>query len=244
MWRLAATLTLAAATIGCSSDGDIISFNPQALVDNFETSVDTHQLMSEYGFAASRGEIDFTNLDYDYVPPLADGTPGTLTIRNGDFPFGTGDLVITFTAEGDTGFVDPYANGVDLSDDTVVTVVADVAFNGQTPEGQNLGALADFTVETVRNDVTSATTTVNGAFGVSVDDYVTNFTANDVEMDFDLVNDRVTNVTGIVDGTMDVPDLAFDADFLVTGLGDQLQIGIDAITTQINYVVGIDELGL
>ncbi len=244
MWRFVATLVLAAAAIGCSSDGDIITFNPQALVDNFETSVDTHQLMSEYGFAAARGEIDFANLDYDYVPPLADGTPGTLTIRNGDFPFGTGDLVITFTAEGDTGFVDPYANGVDLSDDTVVTVVADVAFNGQTPQGQTLGALADFTVQTVLNDVTSATTTVNGNFGVSVDDYVTDFVANDVEMEFDLVNDRVTNVTGVVDGSMDVPDLAFDAEFLVTGLGQELQIGIDAITTQINYLVGIDELGL
>jgi hypothetical protein len=244
MWRFVATLTLAVVAIGCSSDGDIISFNPQALVDNFETSVDTHQLMSEYGFAASRGEVDFANLDYDYVPPLADGTPGTLTIRNGDFPFGTGDLVITFTSEGDAGFVDPYAAGVDLSDDTVVTVVADVAFNGTTPEGQNLGAIADFNVETVQNNVDTATTTVNGNFGVSVDDYVTNFTAADVEMTFDLANDRVTNVTGVVDGTMDVPDLAFDADFLVTGLGSELQIGIDAITTQINYLVDIDELGL
>jgi len=176
MLRFVATLMLAAALIGCSSD-DIISFNPQALVDNFETSVDTHQLMSEYGFAASRGEIDFASLDYDYVPPDDQGNPGTLTIRDGDFPFGTGDLVITFTAEGDAGFVDPYENGIDLSDDSVVTIVADVAFSGTTPQGQTLGALADFTVETVQNDINSATTTVNGNFAVAVDDYVTDFTA-------------------------------------------------------------------
>lgn len=244
MWKLVTTLTLAAAVIGCSTDGDILSFNPQALVDNFETSVDTHQLMSEYGFAAARGEIDLSSFDYTYVEPGTDGTPGTLTITNGTFPFGTGDLVITFTAEGDTGFVDPYDPGVDLSDDSVVTVVADVAFNGTTPEGQNLGALADFTVETVQNDINTATTTVSGNFSVAVDDYVTNFVANDVAMTFDLVNDRVTNVTGVVEGTMDVPDLAFDAEFIVTGLGDRLQIGIDAITTQINYLIDIDELGL
>ena len=245
MWKHLATLTLtlAVAVIGCSSDGDIISFNPQALVDNFETSVDTHQLMSEYGFAASRGEIDLASMDYDYVPPDDQGNPGTLTIRDGDFPFGTGDLVITFTAEGDAGFVDPYEDGVDLSDDDVVTIVADVGFNGTTPEGQNLGALADFTVETVQNDVNTATTTVTGNFAVAVDDYVTDITANDVAMTFDLQNDRVTNVTGDVEGVMDAPDLAFDAEFLVTGLGDRLQIGIDAITTQINYRVDIDELG-
>ena len=244
MWKFVATLTLAAAVIGCSSSDDFISFNPQALVDNFETSVDTHQLMSEYGFAASRGELDLNDFDYTYVEPGTDGTPGTLTITNGTFPFGTGDLIITFTAEGDTGFVDPYDPGVDLSDDSVVTVVADIVFNGTTPEGQSLGALASLTVETVQNDVDTATTTVNGNFGVAVDDYVTNFTAADVEMTFDLANDRVTSVTGVVDGTMDVPDLAYDPDFLVTGLGDHLQIGIDAVTTQINYLVDIDELGL
>jgi len=244
MWKFVATLTLAAAVIGCSSADDFISFNPQALVDNFETSVDTHQLMSEYGFAASRGELDLNDFDYTYVEPGTDGTPGTLTITNGDFPFGTGDLVITFTAEGDTGFVDPYDPGVDLSDDSVVTVVADVAFNGTTPEGQNLGAMANFTVETVQNDIDTATTTVNGTFSVAVDDYVTDLVANDVAMTFDLANDRVTSVTGVVDGTMDVPDLAFDADFIVTGLGDRLEIGIDAVTTQINYLIDIDELGL
>ena len=244
MWKFVATLTIAAAAIGCSSDGEILGFNAQALVDNFETSVDTHQLMSEYGFAASRGELDITGSEYDYVPPDTLGNPGTLTITNGTFPFGTGDLVITFTAEGDAGFVDPYGAGVDLSDDSVVTVVADIVFNGTTPEGQSLGALASLTVETVQNDVDTATTTVNGNFGVAVDDYVTNFTAADVEMTFDLANDRVTSVTGVVDGTMDVPDLAYDPDFLVTGLGDHLQIGIDAVTTQINYLVDIDELGL
>ncbi len=242
MWKFVATLTIAAAAIGCSSDGEILGFNPQALVDNFETSVDTHQLMSEYGFAAARGELDITGSEYDYVPPDGQGNPGTLTITNGDFPFGSGDLVITFTAEGDAGFVDPYAAGVDLSDDALVTVVADIVFNGTTQDGQSLGALADITVQTVQNNLDSATTTVNGSFGVSIDDYVTNFVANDIEMTFDLVNDRVTSVTGVVAGSMDVPDLAFDADFLVTGLGDQLQIGIDAITTQINYFVDIDEL--
>ncbi|MHC4162923.1 MAG: hypothetical protein ACYSUM_12400 [Planctomycetota bacterium] len=242
MWKLVATLTLAAVAIGCTSDGDILGFNPQALVDNFETSVDTHQLMSEYGFAAARGELDITGSEYDYVPPDDQGNPGTLTITNGNFPFGTGDLLVTFTAEGDAGFVDPYGAGVDLSDDTVVTVVASVAFGGTTPEGQSLGTLADFTVQTVQNDVDTATTTVTGNFGVAVDDYITDFVANDVEMTFDLANDRVTNVTGAVDGSMDVPDLAFDVDFLVTGLGDHLQIGIDAVTTQIDYFVDIDEL--
>ncbi|MHC4550068.1 MAG: hypothetical protein ACYTEZ_14950 [Planctomycetota bacterium] len=238
MWKRLAIVALGAALIGCSGS-DVITFDMQALVDSFETSVETQQLMSEYVFAAARGELDISGAEYTYVPPSGQ-TPGTLTITNGTYPFGSGDLVINFTAEGDSGFVDPYLD--DLSDDAAVTVVADVVFNGTGTAGEDLDAVADFVATTVQNEIDTATTTVNGAFGVAVDEYNVDFVTSDVEMTFDLVNETVTNVSGVVDGTMDIPNFAPDADFSVTGLGDQLDIAIDAVAAQINYTIDLIDL--
>src|SRR5262245_46636418 len=77
----------------------------QQLVQNLEVSVDAQHTITEYAFAASRGDLDVSGAVY--TPPVGNA-PGTLTFNDGTFPFGTGDLTIVFTAQGDGSYVDPY----------------------------------------------------------------------------------------------------------------------------------------
>lgn len=209
----------------------------QDLVQNFELSVDTQHMITEYAFAASRGDLDISGAVY--TPPVG-STPGTLTITNGTFPFGTGDLTIVFTARGDGTYVDPYV--VDLSTATNVIVVADVQFSGISNIGESLDAYADFTASTINNSMSSVQAEIDGNFGVDHGEYEFDFTATDVQMDLDLVAEKVTNVLGNVSGTVDIPDFPYDADFTVDGLGTTLLVDIDAVVTSISYSLGLAEL--
>jgi len=86
------------------------------------------------------------------------------------------------------------------------------------------------------------TTVVNGEFDLAHDGCVTALHAHDLEMDVDLLLQEITAVTGNVDGRVDLPEFAFDADFEVTGLGDTLQIGISAAASTISYFLALDDL--
>lgn len=209
----------------------------EALVANFEASVDAQQMIAEYTFAASRGDLDLAGAVY--TPPVG-SMPGTLTIPDGTFPFGTGDLTIVFTVQGDGVYVDPYA--VDLTTATNVAVVADVMFTGVSNIGEAITASADFNATTVNNGINDVLATINGDFAVDHGQYDFDFTANGVRMDLDLANDVVTNVLGNVSGTVDIPDFPYDADFTVDGLGTTLDIDIDAVVTSISYTLGLAEL--
>ena len=95
--RTAILVTALVSLVGCT--GAELAFSGaarQELVDNFEVSVDAQQAMAEYSFAAGRGDLDLSGAVY--TPPVGN-TPGTLTISDGTFPFGTGDLTIVFTAQ-------------------------------------------------------------------------------------------------------------------------------------------------
>jgi len=227
------------AFLGACSNADLLlsAQARQDLVDNFEASVEAQQTVSEYVFAASRGDLDLAGAQY--TPPVG-STPGTLTIQNGVFPFGTGDLTIVFTAEGDNGFVDPYV--VDLTTHQSVTVVADVLFTGISTTGEALDVAADFTATTLQNGLDDVQAVINGDFAIGHGPYDIDFTATDVEMGLDLLNETVTNVVGNVEGTVDIPDFAYDAAFTVNGLGDQIQIDIDAVVTSIVYTLALDQL--
>ncbi|HLE96759.1 MAG TPA: hypothetical protein VI997_05245 [Candidatus Thermoplasmatota archaeon] len=235
------TITLSALfalLAGCT--GAELAFSASArqeLVDTFEASVDVQQALAEYTFAASRGDLDLAGAVY--TPPVG-SMPGTLTIPGGTFPFGTGDLTIVFTAQGDGAYVDPYVT--DLTTATNVMVVADVVFTGTSNIGQAIAASADFTATTVNNGLNDVQATVNGVFDVDHGAYDFDFTATDVQMDLDLANDVVTNVLGNVNGTIDIPDFPYDADFTVDGLGATLDIDIDAVVTTISYTLGLAEL--
>jgi hypothetical protein len=226
------------AFAGCA--GADLAFSAEArqqLVQNFELSVDAQHMITEYAFAASRGDLDISGAIY--TPPVG-STPGTLTIPGGTFPFGTGDLEIVFTAQGDGVYVDPYV--VDLTTATNVAVVADVIFTGTSNIGEPISAYADFSASTINNAAQTVQATVDGVFGVDHGDYEFDFTATDVQFDLDLVAEKVTNVLGSVEGTVDIPDFFYDADFTVEGLGSSLDIDIDAVVTSITYTLGLIEL--
>jgi hypothetical protein len=236
--RTASIVAILVSLAGCTGAEVVFSGAArQDLVDNFEASVDTQQAMAEYSFAAARGDLDISGAVY--TPPVGD-TPGTLTFNDGTFPFGTGDLTIVFTAQGDGSYVDPYVT--DLTAATDVLVVADVFFTGVSNMGEAISASADFTAETISNGLEDVQATVNGVFDVSHGEYDYDFTATDVQMDLDLANDTVTNVLGNVTGTVDIPDFAYDADFTVEGVGTAIDIDIDAVVTSISYTLGLDEL--
>ncbi len=209
----------------------------EELVANFEASVDAQQMIAEYTFAASRGDLDLAGAVY--TPPVG-STPGTLMIPDGTFPFGTGDLTIVFTVQGDGVYVDPYA--VDLTTATNVAVVADVVFTGTSNIGEAIMASADFNATTVNNGINDVLATINGDFAVDHGQYDFDFTANDIQMNLDIGNEVVTNVLGNVSGTVDIPDFPYDADFTVDGLGTTLDIDIDAVVTSISYTLGLAEL--
>lgn len=236
--RTITLFALFALLAGCTGAELALSASArQELVDNFEASIDTQQMIAEYTFAASRGELDLAGAIY--TPPVG-SAPGTLTIPDGTFPFGTGDLTIVFTTRGDGVYVDPYV--VDLATATDVTVVADVLFTGTSNLGEAIAASADFTATTINNGMNDVQATVNGVFDVDHGPYDFGFTATDVQMDLDLANEVVTNVVGNVNGTIDIPDFPYDADFTVDGLGTTLDIDIDAVVTTISYTLGLAEL--
>lgn len=209
----------------------------QELVQNFELSIDAQHMITEYAFAASRGDLDISGAVY--TPPVG-SMPGMLSIPNGTFPFGTGDLTIVFTAQGDGAYFDPYVT--DLTTATNVIVVADVLFTGVSNIGESLSASADFTATTVNNGISNVLATIDGDFAVDHGQYDFNFTADGVQMDLDLAAEKVTNVLGSVRGTVDIPDFFYDADFTVQGLGATLDINIDAVVTSISYTLGLLEL--
>jgi hypothetical protein len=204
--------------------------------------MEAQQEMSEFVLLVTRGDVDPSAYGaYTYDPPTAaNGWVGTLSYPDGSFPFGDGALDLTFTVIGDAGPANPLLT--DLTDDGQVDIDALVSFAGQTPAGAELLTNADFTMTAWRIGPDELSTLVDGEFDLAHDGYVTALDAHDLEMDIDLLRQEVTSVTGHVNGRVDIPDFAFDADFDVTGLGDTLRIGINAAASTLSYFLAIDDL--
>ena len=90
-------MTALALATGCTSAVDALDeifLSPNeadALVVNFEASVDAQQELSELVFAATRGDLDLVNdfANVDYVPPSElNNWTGSLTITDGVYAFG------------------------------------------------------------------------------------------------------------------------------------------------------------
>jgi hypothetical protein len=230
--------------VGCPT-ADELFLSPQEaqdLADNLEASMEAQQEMSEFVLMVTRGAVDPADYGaYTYDEPTAsNGWVGTLSYPDGSFPFGDGALDLTFTVVGDAGPANPLVT--DLTDDGQVDIDAVVSFSGETPAGAELISNSDFTMMAWRSGLDELTTVVNGEFDLSHDGYVTALDAHDLEMDVDLLLEEITAVTGNVDGRVDIPEFAFDADFDVTGLGDSLRIGISAAASTISYFLAIDDL--
>ncbi|MDH3591233.1 MAG: hypothetical protein OER88_05105 [Planctomycetota bacterium] len=240
MRRLLLALALFAAP-GCGGAGLVLLGAAEAddLVENLEYTVEAQQLMTEFFFLTGRGDIDldsFTNYTYD-PPSAANGWTGTLDVTGGQFPFGNGDLNLTFTAIGDAGPADPYT--VDLTDDSAVSVDGAFSFVGTSLLGRSLSGSGTFDAATLQNTVDDLTATLDGGFVIRHDGYQVDLTATDLDVVLDVAQGEITNVAGSLAGTVDIPDFAFDADVDITGVGDAFDVAIDAAATTINYTLAL-----
>jgi len=231
---LAAGLWLA----GCSTAADEITLTSAELNDvraNFEASLEVHQKLSGFVFHAARGDIDlladFTSISYD-PPAAANGFTATITITDGTFSFGRGDLTLTFQASQGGAPVDPYV--VDLSSGAF-DVDATVDFVGTSLLGAAMTAAGDVTIATITNALDSASAAVTGRIDVDVNGYEVDLTANDLELAIDMVAERVTSAAGRIDVDVDIPDFAFDAEVAVDGVGTVFDVALRAADSFLGY---------
>jgi hypothetical protein len=209
------------------------------LTENFEETIETHQKLAEFATKAARGELDISEYDYD-PPTVENGMTGTLSMPNGDLPFGQGLVEIVFQVDGDGAAVDPYAT--DLSGMGTVDGNVQVMFRGLSPKGKALDIDADVDVSTITNDITEVTALLAGDWNIDLDGYGTRLSSDGVELDIDLVTDEVTSALGSMDGEIDIPNFPIDGDFDVEGLGDKLEVGIDVAVTEINFLVDLVDI--
>jgi hypothetical protein len=136
--------------------------------------------------------------------------------------------------------VDPYFE--DIRDAVNLTIDADVAFDGVSTIGSGLTADGDVTITTLQNTVDDATALIQGTFNIDHGGYLSDISTNDLELTFDMVTEKVTNVAGSISGNVDIPNFAFDADFDVDGLGDRIQVTLDAAATKLSYTLSLLDL--
>jgi len=242
MKKLVLALFCSLSCIGCGaaiaaallSGGDV-----DDLVENFEESIQTQQQVAEFAMAAARGDIDIS--EYSYDPPTeANGMTGTLTLNDGQVPFGNGDVQIVFQVDGDGLPVDPYQQ--DLSGMGQLDGAVDIVFRGTANSGKPLSVDADVDISTIANSATDVTAILAGAWGVNIDGYKTHMSSGGMEMDIDLATDKVTRAVGTIDGDIDIPNFPIDGDFDIEGLGDKLQAAIDVGITDIDIDLNLDDL--
>ena len=240
MRKLIGVLSLSLFLAGCGVAGLLpVVFSASQmddLVGNMEETLEAQQLVSKWAIEAARGDLSLEGATYD--PPTAGSNwLGTLTIDDGTFPFGAGDVVLQFTATGDGGPADPYV--VDLSDDANVVLDIDVQFQGTGNSGLPLRVDADFVSEHTQNLEDEVTAKINGAFTVDYADYTSNFNATDLVTRIDIDEDRILDIVGDLQASVDVPDFPFDADFDLSGLGDAVQVSYDVFGSSLDYVLSL-----
>lgn len=244
MRRFAILSALCLALTGCAS-GDYTAFfsatQMDNLVTNMEGTLSSQEEMSRWSFGVARGDISVSGYTYD--PPTAGNNwVGTITATGATFPFGTGNLSMTFTALDENGNpVDPFVD--DLTNDSQVTItVHNVNFAGVSVDGAALTMDGAYSAVTSSNAADSVATVLNGTFDVNYDEYVSSFTATDLELTIDTVQGEVTNIVGDLDGTIDVPNWPDDANLNLDAVGSQLQIYYNVGGTQFQYVLDLVDL--
>lgn len=237
------TLTVCALMLGCSIDEYFLSEDEiDELTENFEIGMEAQQDLANFLQDTGRGEVDLG--DYDnvvYDPPSAQNNwQGTLTFQPGEeFPFGTGDLSITFTTSTPGGPVDPFS--VDISNESQVDISAVVNFVGTSNEGGALMMLADFDMTALQGLQGGDTIVaiINGDFEVDHNGYNLDMVTRDLELTIDELTEEVTNVLGDANVDVDIPNFKFGADFDVEGLGDQIEIALDVAATELTYTTDL-----
>jgi len=228
---------LCAALFGCGADEvTLTQAEAQALASNFGECMGAQNEATELAIGAGLGEADLSGYTYD-PPSAGNGWVGTITGNDVVTRFGTGDLLVTFTATGDAGPVDPYVD--DLSDDSAVTIDAHVMFNGVSLIGAPLDVDATFTLATTGRDTDTETMQLDGTFDVSHGGYDAHIDADAFGIVYDKVTEEAASVTGMISGTIDLPNFAFDAEFSLAGLGTTIDATLRAGGTLLHILIDL-----
>jgi len=237
MRTAAIALPLVLALAGCgSNDPALTATEQQQLSDNARATIAAQGAAVDFSFSACTGreELDL----FVYIPPSEqNGWVGTIQGDDVTVRAGTGDLLVTFTATGDAGPVDPYVE--DLSDDASVTLTAHVTFTGVSHLGAPLSVDADFTASRTAGGGGTETFRLDGTFSLTHGNYASEFEASDFELVFDTGTHRTLSVDGSITGVIDLPNRDFDARISLVGSGTSVQLTIEAGATRIEITIDL-----
>jgi len=181
------------------------------------------------GFAASVGDGTVDISTSEYTPPTAENDwVGSLRYLGDEFPGGQGELTLSFTALDETGNpVDPFET--DLTNDILITADLEISFVGFTSEGAPLDFQGSFTSRLDRSDPAAYAVEIDGTFTIGHNEYVAAFEATAFEVTYDSATGEAQSASGVVTGSIDIPDFAFDADVDVRGLGSTVSVLIQVL---------------
>lgn len=235
-------LLLLIGVAGCAAnllDGVLLTAQEQQeLEDNMTAIFDANNMVAEWAFAAGRGDLDLSQFTYT-APSAANNWVGTIEGQGARLPFGDGDLTLTFTATGDNGPVDPYDPAVDLTDDQTVTVDAVLNFQGTSTTGAPLDISGNVLFDTVQNGANQVVVDLTGDLMVDHDGYVTDLNVFDLQATIDMVQGEVTDLTGSVNGVVQIPNFLFPAEFSLEGLGPNLDVLVQASLSFFGFGIGL-----
>ncbi len=229
--RAAVSALLCLGLTGCSGELTKLflgSLEMQQLEDNVTTMVEEQNTATVYGYSIGRGDVDLTGASYD--PPTAgNGWVGTVDFPAGSsMPFGIGAMTYIFSAMADGVSVDPYDPGVDMSTATNVFVDGILDYTGFSTGGLPLALLADIAITSVSNQPSTAVVLLDGSVNIDLDGYLTVLDVSALSATLDLVRDEVSEVTGQLESTIDIPSQVFDAVFDMDAIGSTIDIAIQA----------------
>lgn len=220
MRKLAIAALLSLSTAGCGFDELILTESEaQDIADHFSSTVRLYQDMLDLSYRIAIGEESLAGYSYD-PPTAANGWVGTVTIAGATLPSGSGDLILHFSVLGDGVPADPYA--VDLSSADQVSFAGQILFTGISDMSEPVEFDSDFTLDLTLDGGLQESSILNGNFEVSHGDYFAVLNAEDFTLNFDTAQQAATSAAGLIEGTLDVPNYAFDADFGLRGELDRL----------------------
>jgi hypothetical protein len=232
------------ALASCGAIGDIIDRTTltdaelQDVKDNYQGAMRAFNDLGDFAMGVADGTIDISTSTYD--PPTAEnGWQGTLHYQGPDFPGGDGNITLTFTVtDGNNQPVDPFQT--DITNDPTITAVVGIDFSGTTKEGAPLDLQADFTLGLDQTDPSRNVVSVDGSFTIRHNDYVAKLKATSFVLSYDPATGVAQEATGVIDGTIDIPNFAFDADVTLKGNGETLAVDVAVLNQTVdNGVVNI-----
>jgi hypothetical protein len=223
---------------GCSADELILSpGEAEAIGDNVEGAIEAYQSMTDYGVSVGLGETDLNDAQYT-APDASNDWMGRIEYT-GDIDGHSGTVVIDFRAEADGQPVDPFQ--IDPSSVGAVVLTGTATFTGTSAEGAPLSLSADFSLDVTAENGELVSVSVAGNFSVNHDDHVVDLATDGFTVEYDAARE-IVSVTGTIDGEVDVPNLAYDADVSARGEGDQLVYSVGVLGVNVDREIAVSDL--